>query len=359
MAALSEPDLRAVLDFVGDAYDAQDRAEFRAVLLPGIHRLVSSEYVSYNEVEEGRRAAVSIVVPELPAWAHLVWERHAAENPLLQNYIRTRDGRPRRFSDVISRAELRRTALFEQLYLPLGNLEHQVAFVLPSTPDLTIAVAMSRSGRDYSERELGLLELARPHLIQAYRGAELRERIAGTIDSLRLGLDAEATAMVVIGAEGVVDFVSAAARELLDGLPGDDSVRAGRPLGAPLAEWLAAGAEPGGIAIDGFEDSLLARSVKGSAGVRVILLERAGSVLALEALRRLGLTPREAEVLRGLARGEDLPALAAELEVSPRTLAKHSQRIHAKLGVSSRSQAVATAWAATSGGVLGVAQFVS
>ncbi len=58
-------------------------------------------------------------------------------------------------------------------------------------------------------------------------------------------------------------------------------------------------------------------------------------------------------MLHGLARGEDLGAVATELEVSPRTVAKHVQHIHAKLGVSSRAQAVATAWAATSGSVLG------
>ena len=43
--------------------------------------------------------------------------------------------------------------------------------------------------------------------------------------------------------------------------------------------------------------------------------------------------------------------LASRLEVSPRTVAKHIQHIHAKLGVSSRAQAVATAWAAASGTV--------
>lgn len=358
MAALSEPDLRAVLDFVGDAYDAQDRAEFRAVVLPGIQRLVASEYVSYNEVEQGRHAAVSIVVPELPTWAHLAWEKHAAENPLLRHYIESRDGRPLRFSDVISLRELRRTALFQQLYQPLGNLERQVAFVLPSTPELTVAIAMSRAGRDYSDRECRLLDLARPHLIQAYRGAQLRERLLATLDGLRLGLDVEATAIVVIDADGVVDFVSSAALELFDDLPGFEPARVGRSLGGPLGDWLAAGAKTGAVAIDGEEDSLLARSVAAAAGTRAILCERAGSVLSLDALRRLGLTPREAEVLRGLARGEGLPALAAELEVSPRTLAKHSQRIHAKLGVSSRAQAVATAWAATSGGLLGVTQFL-
>jgi DNA-binding CsgD family transcriptional regulator len=352
MAALSERDLHAVLDFVGEAYDAQDRAEFRSVLLPGIHRLVTSEYVSYNEVEQGTRAAVSIVSPDLPAWAHRAWGRHAAENPLLQNYLRTRDGRSLRFSDVTSSEQLRRTALYEQLYGPLGDLEHQVAFTLPSTPELTIAVALSRAGRDYSERDRRLLELIRPHLIQAYRGAQLRERLVGILGGLRQGLDADGTAIVVVDALGVVGFVSAAAEELLDGLPGSAPPEIGQPLEGPLASWMEGGGGTGSLPIDGQGDALLARSVRGDGGTRVILLERAARVLSLETLAQLGLTPREAEVLHGLARGEDLGAVATELEVSPRTVAKHVQHIHAKLGVSNRAQAVATAWAATSGSVL-------
>src|SRR5262249_13174435 len=114
MTVLSERDLRAVLDFVGEAYDAEDLAEFRSVLLAGIHRLVASDYVAYNEIEQGRHAALTIVSPELPAWARSAWERHAGENPLLQHYLRTRDGRSRRFSDVASTAELRRTALYAE-----------------------------------------------------------------------------------------------------------------------------------------------------------------------------------------------------------------------------------------------------
>jgi DNA-binding CsgD family transcriptional regulator/PAS domain-containing protein len=349
--ALSERDLRAVLDFVGEAYDAQDRAEFRTVLLSGIHRLVASEYVSYNEVEEGRRAAVSIVSPELPAWAAAAWERHAAENPLLQRYVRTRDGRAVRFSDVTTLAELRRTAIFEQLYGPLGDLNHQVAFALPSTPELTIAVAMSRARPDYSERDRRLLELARPHLIQAYRGAQLRERLVAILEGLRQGLDADGTAIVVVDDAGVVGFVSAAAQELLGGLAGHRPPQPGGALEGVLAEWLKEGGRSGSLGNGGQADSLLVRSVNGERGTRVVLLERAAEVLSLEALGQLGLTPREAEVLHGLARGENPGAVAVELEVSTRTVAKHVQHINAKLGVSTQAQAVATAWAAASDGL--------
>lgn len=357
MAALSERDLRAVLDFVGEAYDAQDLAEFRSTLLSGIHRLVASDYVAYNEIPQGSEAGLSIVLPDLPAWAHLAWETHAGENPLLQRFLRTRDGRSRRFSEVVSAGELRKTALYAQLYGPLG-LEHQVAFVLPSTPELTIGVALSRGGRNYTDRDRRLLELARPHLIQAYRAAQLREGLAGTLEGLRRGLDSDGTAIVVIDADDIPGFISTAATELLAGQPGFAPPEPGRPLKGVLADWLGSGAEIGSLLFEGQEAPLLARCVRGDGGVRVILLEPADRVLSLGALRQLGLTPREAEVLHGLAWGEDGGTLASKLRVSPRTVAKHVQHIHAKLGVTSRAQAVATAWAAAAGRGVGVTQYL-
>ena len=350
MAALSERDLRSVLDFVGEAYDAQDLAEFRTVLLPAIHRLVRSDFVAYNEVEQSDRTGLSITSPELPDWAQLAWGRHAGENPLLQRFLRTRDGRSRRFSEVVSPDELRKTSLYAELYGPLG-IPHQVAFVLPSTPVLTIGVALSRGGRDYSERERRLLELARPHLIQAYRAAQLRERLNGIVEGLQQGLDADGTAIIVIDAGGDVRYVSTPAAELFDDLWGSTPATIGRPLGEPLGGWLARGGATERLPIPKRDDSLLARCVTGGGGTRVVLLEQAARAFSLQALGQLGLTPREAEVLHGLARGEDPATVAAELEVSPRTVAKHIQHIHAKLGVSSRAQAVATAWAAASGTV--------
>jgi DNA-binding CsgD family transcriptional regulator len=56
-----------------------------------------------------------------------------------------------------------------------------------------------------------------------------------------------------------------------------------------------------------------------------------------------GLTPRETEVLRLVAAGRTNRAIAADLFLSEKTVARHVSNIFAKLGVSSRS--AATAWA--------------
>ena len=57
----------------------------------------------------------------------------------------------------------------------------------------------------------------------------------------------------------------------------------------------------------------------------------------------LNLTEREGEVLRLLSSGLDQSTIAAELVISPKTVATHIQRILAKTGVGSRAQLVAFA----------------
>ena len=62
-----------------------------------------------------------------------------------------------------------------------------------------------------------------------------------------------------------------------------------------------------------------------------------------QARRQLGLTARELEVLRLVADGLSNRAIAEELFISPKTASVHVSNILAKLGVSARVEAAATA----------------
>jgi DNA-binding CsgD family transcriptional regulator len=57
-----------------------------------------------------------------------------------------------------------------------------------------------------------------------------------------------------------------------------------------------------------------------------------------------GLTPREVEVLRLVATGKTNRAIAAELVISEKTVARHLSNIFTKLGLSSRAAATAYAY---------------
>jgi DNA-binding NarL/FixJ family response regulator len=70
---------------------------------------------------------------------------------------------------------------------------------------------------------------------------------------------------------------------------------------------------------------------------------RVDALLAGGAPEALGLTSRELEVLRLVAKGSSNREIAGALVISEHTVARHVQNIFAKLGVSSRTAAGAFA----------------
>jgi DNA-binding CsgD family transcriptional regulator len=350
VTVLRERDLRAVLDLMGEVNDADDLAAFRLALLDALPRAVPTDYVSYNEVPSSRGGAwVSIVVPELPGWAYEVWMRHGHQNPLVRRHLRTRDGRAYRFSDVVPAPEMHRLELYTELYRALG-VEHQLAFCLPSAATITVGLALSRGGADFTERDRRIIDLARPHLIQAYRNAELRERTRRVLEAIGDGLDDAGQAIVVLERDGRIAFATAEARRLLQ-LATGTAAAAGDRLPEPLGDWLGDGARSPLLLHRGFP--LAVRHVDGTGGrPSVLFLEQGLRRIGAGALRDLGLTPRQAEVLHHIVRGRGNDEIAAALEISPRTVHKHVEHVFARLGVRSRLEAVATVWAAV--GVDGV-----
>lgn len=74
---------------------------------------------------------------------------------------------------------------------------------------------------------------------------------------------------------------------------------------------------------------------------RDVRLRDSADPLSLSRLRRLGLSDREAEVMKLLVEGLSASAVAERLSISPHTARHHIASIYAKLGVSSRAAAVA------------------
>ena len=58
------------------------------------------------------------------------------------------------------------------------------------------------------------------------------------------------------------------------------------------------------------------------------------------AIRSLGLTPRELEILEWLASGQSNKELARSLDISPNTVKTHIARLYAKLEVRNRVEAI-------------------
>ncbi|WP_445149767.1 helix-turn-helix transcriptional regulator [Baekduia sp. Peel2402] len=349
MDGLRERDLQNLLEILGEVHHAEDVPSFRAALLDVVPRVIPNAYTSYNEFGADGTPLVAIVTP-MPEQRLLEnWARFGHQSPLVERYLRTRDPRAYRLSDVIAQAEFQQRDLYREVFAPLG-VEHQLVVTLPAPPTLLIGLALA-DARDFTDGERRVLDLARPHLIQAHANAALRERLRDVLAAVEAGLDDGGDAVVVIDARGRVALATRAGRASLRALGASRSPDAGLP--APLADLLAARKAPTHALLaraDGAEPIVVRRLSRAAGGATVVVFERSGRAASRELLEALGLSPREAEVLQLMMRGQTTAAIATDLQVSPRTVSKHAERIYDKLGVHDRVAAVSAAWSALDSG---------
>src|SRR3954451_506660 len=104
-----------LLGLVGEVMGLIDLAELRHGIVTAFLELMPLRWASLNDV--GPDGVVAIVQPHLDdVWTGRFAEL-ADENPLLQHWRRTHDGRAYRFSDVCTREELEATRLYQEVYL--------------------------------------------------------------------------------------------------------------------------------------------------------------------------------------------------------------------------------------------------
>ncbi len=339
--------LRAVerTRFVGDV------ELFPRAALEAVRELVPCPVASFNEVDPTTGRLVAVVDPPdypVPERYHEAFERHAGEHPLIRHLQETGDGSAVKLSDFLSRSAFHRSALYREVYAPL-DVEYQISISLPAALPRIIAIACSRKEADFDERERALLNALRPHLAQSYQLAEERERLRSTVGALASALRENDTHVLALDGEP---------RELTPGAAALLYRYLGQPedgaLPARVSRWLEAERQPYGgrsespppllsplVAHRG-PSTLVVRYLPGREGAGTILLHERPRPLATAELRLLGLTGREAQVLRHLAEGASDREIAGRMQIATGTVRKHLDNIFRKLGVTSRARAVAT-----------------
>lgn len=161
-----------LLELIGDVVGLVEIDEFRIGVLRAVHRAVRADWVGLSDVGPDPASVFEIVEPTLAPETFAAFAELAHQNPLVQRYERTRDGRTYRISDVVTQDELRELEIYKRVYRPIG-LEYQIAFILESGEDRLLGFHLSRRRRrrDFSDADRDLLNEARPFLIQAYRNA--------------------------------------------------------------------------------------------------------------------------------------------------------------------------------------------
>jgi DNA-binding CsgD family transcriptional regulator len=338
MPQLPARDLHAALAFVDEAHSFADLDSFRSGILPGLERLVPCDLVGYNEVDPGGENALVITFPDPPLEiAGEALSRLAHQHPLISVQANG-DGRAVKISDFLSPREFHSLELYDELYRLLGA-EDQIAFGLPGP--MVIGIAMNRDRRSFGERDRQMLDLLRPHLTHAHARLRERAQLGELIATLEGGLRESGTAVLALGQDGGIAAAGGAALELLSAyFPGSGEAS----LPAEIVEWRAGAPAhgPAPLNVEGERGRLTVREVAAGPTGPLLVLEEERAIGA-EALRALGLTARQAEILQLLAQGRGTAQIAADLFISPQTVRKHLEHVYERLGVHSRAGAVSVA----------------
>lgn len=299
---------------------------FSGDTLVELGRLISADRVSYTEQDRVRRRL--LVYDKRPGdgddaadTAPACFLGYDDEHPIAR-YRSTGRFDARTITDFTAPRMFRRTWLYESWYRAVG-VEYELTVVIPSPPWHIKGFILDRASRDFADRDRLVLNALQPHLLRAWRSMAARRRLAAAIAALEHRSD-PGTGVLLAEHDGGISFASDVATVLLEQFFGRPADR--HRLPPDLAGWLDSGSPR------------FSRSRSG----RVLMVERVGDTLLLRAMQADGqLTAREIEVLSWVARGKANQEIARLLEVAPGTVRKHLENIHAKLGVATRTEAVA------------------
>jgi DNA-binding CsgD family transcriptional regulator len=222
-------------------------------------------------------------------------------------------------SEFVSQRAFRRTAIWDAMYRHEG-INYWLDMGLPRQKGVTRVFIFVHDTRDFGDRERLLLQLLEPHLERRAREVELRDE---AVDALAAAEDAgdQVHDIVLATLNGTIEFGSPRSRDLLR-----------RYLG------VVNGAVPESI-LNG------TTVVPGDAGRLTIRTARAGDLVVLllgeEDARTERLTPRQREVLDGVAAGLTDAEIGERLGVARATVGKHLEAIYERLDVHNRTSAAA------------------
>lgn len=189
-----------------------------------------------------------------------------------------------------------------------------------------------------------------PHRDQGYRDGVAATSAGEQLSHIERAIDILDDGFVLLTSTGKVQWMSARARERFATYFGAEA-SADHELPEPVMRWLRRDAEPDAhevlppgapLVVTRASRQLVIRFLSRGAEALLALGERYASIPPA-ALRPLGLSRRETEVLAWVTEGKRNGEIATILGASYRTIDKHVEHILRKLGVESRTAAASRA----------------
>ena len=321
MVQLRRADAARLLEFVADAQAVEGPEPFTTDLLDRLAAVSESDFATYTEVDLGHGAVLSYVPcsyearftpPPSADWETSDFARRTSECDVVAWSDRL---------DQPSRARFQ-SAPWARFFGVVDSLH-----VRMRPGDLTAGVLiLDRHERDFTTRDRLIGYALRPHAAALVRHARGRRRLAALRAAIDSAEEGDPRGFVILGSGDVIEYASPPAQRLLAAWFGKGL---GGRLPARIGDWLASQSRDQPLRVE-------------SNGTRLVVeAPTRGGLIFAEERARPPLTAREVEVLRGLAAGKSTAEVARELWVTPATVSKHLEHVYRKLGVSSRTAALA------------------
>jgi len=329
VAAPTRGDLEQLLRFIAEAESIGGDQPFTPDLLVELGHLVEADWVTYCELDRVRRrrlvnfARTDDSDDEFELDDETRWRVFSEEHPVC---LRQQEGDcgALKLSDFLTQRELHRTWVYDNWFAP-QSLEYELEVSIPSPLWHTKTFLFGRSGgRDFTERDRLLLDLLEPHLARFWLAGKTRRLLSSALAELDRIDEHDRRGVILLGLGGEVEFASPPTERLLrEFFPATSGGR----LPAALVEW--------------FESKDAKPLIRRRGERRLTVRQADGAVLLEERDEAIELTAREREVLAWVARGKTNAEIARRLWLAPSTVGKHLENVYAKLGVSTRTAAVA------------------
>jgi DNA-binding CsgD family transcriptional regulator len=363
MQELVFSDTKNLYQSIQQLYTLRNSDSFGVDALFVVNQIVPSDIPCFHIIHTQNLQVSCSHLPDFPgltAAQEKVVQQDFGEHPVTRNMPQTLNG-AYKVSDFVSQKELHcLEGLYQQFLRPLG-LEDQMILSLPSaTPvswyklsqvDTTlVGASLNRDQRSFTERDRLILNLLRPHLYQAYCNVQHYQQLQQDLTQLQQSLSH--LGLVIINAEGQVQSIAPQSIKWLENYFSKPACASHMPdhlwswVKHQIAELtknqdLPNSCLPLHIQQDGKE--LVIRLVVEQLGVRYLLLLEEQTLSPMISLTLLGLSQRETEVLFWVMQGKDNKAIAKHLDIRLSTVQKHLENIFQKLGVQSRTEAIAQA----------------
>jgi DNA-binding CsgD family transcriptional regulator len=354
MEQLTFQDTQKLLHAIEELYAFGDLGSFEVKALTIIERLIPSEspIFHHNQLQSRQISHTWLpghagLTPELEAIPH----RYLDEHPIRQHMPLTLYG-AYKISDFTSQKALHRLeGVYQQFMQVLGWEDMMCIFLPPTSPEnwhellqrdvVFISMTLTRSQRNFTERDRLIFNLFRPHLFQAYSNVQRFDRLQQNLEQLGL---------IILNGVGQIESIASPAIEYLqtyfdrpantNSLPDRLWSWVRHQIASPSNNSQLSDARlPLRIQQDGKQ--LVIRLVSKPNVDRYLLLLEEQTLSLLSLLKLLRLSQRETQVLYWVIRGKENKEIAQLLNIHLTTVRTHLESIFNKLGVNSRTAAIA------------------